>query len=141
MRFAFGVWRLACEALSSVGLSFSSASCAWQPHGVALRHDPSDNATWLTEGRITIHRDFRADCVSKLAKRQTPNGGPLTVDRRRETTALKAPLHICDDIIAELGAFDLGRALHQAGEIIGDPLAGNRFVQTVDYEVCRFFPA
>jgi hypothetical protein len=65
----------------------------------------------------------------------------VTVDRRRKTTALKAPLHMVDDIIAELGAFDLGRALHQACEIVGDSLAGNRFVQAVDYEVCRFFPA
>ena len=83
--------------------------------------------------KVTVNLD--------IAFKAAGNCGPLTVDRRRKTTALKAPLHVCDDIIAELGAFDLGRALHQACEIVGDPLAGNRFVQAVDYEICCFFPA
>ena len=35
------------------------------------------------------------------------------------------PSHMLDDVIAELGAFDLGRAFHQAREIVGDAFAGD----------------
>ncbi len=34
----------------------------------------------------------------------------------------RAPLHVCDDVIAEFGAFDFGGTFHQAGEIVGDTL-------------------
>ena len=38
--------------------------------------------------------------------------------------------HVLDDVIAELRAFDLGRAFHQAREIVGDALAGDSAVQS-----------
>src|SRR5690242_8732356 len=49
--------------------------------------------------------------------------------------------HVGDDIVAECGTFDLGRAFHLARKIIGDLLRANGAVQTFDNQVRRLGPA
>ena len=56
-------------------------------------------------------------------------------------TRTKAALHMLDDIIAELRAFDFGGAFHLAGEIIGDAFGGDRAVQAFDNQIGGFGPA
>ena len=49
------------KALSSVGLSFSSASCVWQPHEAELKLSPTDE-----EPRL-IHKQLGDDCAKREA--------------------------------------------------------------------------
>ena len=46
-----------------------------------------------------------------------------------------------DDVVAELRALDLGRAFHQAREIVGDALAADGAVQAFQDQVGGFRPA
>jgi hypothetical protein len=39
--------------------------------------------------------------------------------------------HVFDDVVAELRAFDFGRAVHQASEIVGHAFAGDGAVQSL----------
>ena len=39
-------------------------------------------------------------------------------------------LHVLDDVVAELRAFDLRRAIHEAREIVSDTLARNRAIES-----------
>src|SRR5213079_436171 len=50
-------------------------------------------------------------------------------------------LHIRDDGVAEPGRAQLGRAFHEAGEIVGHPFCGNRPVHPLDDQIGRFDPA
>ena len=50
-------------------------------------------------------------------------------------------LHIRDNVIAELRAFDFRGAFHLAGKVVGDAFAGDRAVETFDDQVGRFRPA
>lgn len=41
-------------------------------------------------------------------------------------------LHVRDNVIAKFGALDFRRAFHLAREIVSDPLAGDRAVQSFE---------
>jgi hypothetical protein len=42
-----------------------------------------------------------------------------------------SPSDMLDDIVTERAAFDLGRAFHQAREIVGDAFAGDGAIQSL----------
>ena len=48
---------------------------------------------------------------------------------------------MCDDVVAELRAFDLRGAFHQAGEVVGDFLGSDSAIQALNNEVSSFGPA
>ena len=49
--------------------------------------------------------------------------------------------HVRDQVVSEFGALDLGCAIHLAGEIVGDALAGNRAIESFQNEIGGFNPA
>jgi hypothetical protein len=67
-------------------------------------------------------------------KRANRNGSPVFVNNF-------SGLHIRDDIVAELRAFDFRGAFHLAGEVVGDALAADRAIETLENQVRRFRPA
>jgi len=50
-------------------------------------------------------------------------------------------IHVLDDGVAELGAFDLGGAFHQAVEIVGDGLGRDGAFHALDDQIGSFVPA
>ena len=58
--------------MQSVGLSFSSASCVWQPHEVAINRDPTGDGPCRTIGRSRFKRDFPARINPFGASLQAP---------------------------------------------------------------------
>src|SRR5262245_36212783 len=49
--------------------------------------------------------------------------------------------HVVDDGVGELRRFELGRAVHQAREVVGDPLGADRAVHPLHHEIGRLGPA
>src|SRR4029453_4311853 len=52
-----------------------------------------------------------------------------------------AASHVFDDVVPELRALDLGRAVHQAREVIRDAFAFDRAAQSFENQIGRFPPA
>jgi len=48
--------------------------------------------------------------------------------------------HVSDDVVAKLGALDLGGTFHEAGEVVGDLLRSNGTVEAFDDEIRGFIP-
>src|SRR5580658_8506073 len=71
-----------------------------------------------------------------LASRWPKSQGPTTPGVRATS-----PLHLGDERVAELGAFDLGGALHQAGEVVSHSLGPDGAVHALDDEIRRLLPS
>ena len=59
--------------------------------------------------------------------------GAFSFESRPATRGVDS--HVRDDVVGERAALHLGRALHEAGEIVGDLLAADRAVHALDDEV------
>ena len=59
----------------------------------------------------------------------------------RPVTQIRADLHVVDHDLAKAGAADLGRAFHEAGEVIGDLLGLDGFFHRADDQVGGLGPA
>src|SRR5574337_2232622 len=70
-----------------------------------------------------------------------------SINTSRTTASInEASLHVIDDVLTELGALDFLHAglaflLHQAREVVGHLLGGDRAIHPVDDQVRRFGPA
>ena len=68
-----------------------------------------------------------SDIIGGILHRR-PIADKPALDCRTATRCPRA-LHVLDDVRAELRAFDLGGAFHQAGEIVGDALGADGAVE------------
>lgn len=65
---------------------------------------------------------------------RTPRGSwvqmpSMIMSKSTSMNPTRVPLHMFYDIVTKRAAFDLRRALHEAGEIVGDAFAGDGAVQ------------
>src|SRR2546423_14499738 len=54
---------------------------------------------------------------------------------------VRPPSHVLNDVVAELGCLQFGRAVHQACEVVGDTLRPDGAFDALDNQVRHFVPA
>src|SRR5262245_4166868 len=82
-----------------------------------------------------------ASAMQAVAARRVDRLAPASCARPIAITASPVASHVRDDLVAELAALDLARALHQAGEVVGDVLARDGPVHALDDQVGGLGPA